>query len=218
MKSGAAGDSVYKPKFRYFYFLRFLDDPDTPRASCSNIDSSDDDTIDTQVATEDEMSRASNTETIVFSETEAQEQSSSGRSGATGFLSGEQNSPTNDILQTVNTHFKKPEDRFDVVGKTIAMKLRDLPRQQMLLAGKIINETLFEAEMGNLTVCHKLISQPATSQSQQEFTQYQSSSQAPFRNEQPFTQSQGALVGYNRQAQLEYQHENSIHSPLNEKN
>ncbi|PNF14480.1 hypothetical protein B7P43_G16424 [Cryptotermes secundus] len=40
------------------------------------------------------------------------------------------------------------------------MKLRDLPTQQRLLAERIINEALFEAEMGTLTTSHKLILPP----------------------------------------------------------
>ena len=39
------------------------------------------------------------------------------------------------------------------------MKLRDLPKEQRLLAERIINDTLFMAEMGKLDMAHKLISQ-----------------------------------------------------------
>lgn len=61
----------------------------------------------------------------------------------------------NEVLLTVKEHFKKPrttEDRFDVICKTVAMKLRELPKHQMLIAEKLINDTLFQAEMGNLTL------------------------------------------------------------------
>lgn len=43
-----------------------------------------------------------------------------------------------------------PEDRFDVYGKNVAMKLRQLPNDQRMLAEKAINDVLFEAEMGTL--------------------------------------------------------------------
>ncbi|XP_023241025.1 uncharacterized protein LOC111639383 [Centruroides sculpturatus] len=72
----------------------------------------------------------------------------------------DQKSLTNEILLTVNDHFKKPhvrDDRFDIFGKNVAMKLRGLPKQQMLIAEKLINETLFQAEMGNLNCSHKLM-------------------------------------------------------------
>lgn len=63
------------------------------------------------------------------------------------------------MLLTVKEHFKKPrttEDRFDVIGKTVSMKLRDVPKHQMLIAENLINDTLFQAEMGNLTLTHKV--------------------------------------------------------------
>ncbi|CAH2225122.1 jg1461 [Pararge aegeria aegeria] len=40
----------------------------------------------------------------------------------------------------------------------VALKLREFKnKQQQLLAEKIINETLFEAEMGNLTMSHRVM-------------------------------------------------------------
>ncbi|KAL4126474.1 hypothetical protein QTP88_010696 [Uroleucon formosanum] len=42
-------------------------------------------------------------------------------------------------------------------GKTIAIKLRDLLKDQMLFADRIINETLFLAEMGSLTLNHRVV-------------------------------------------------------------
>ncbi|CAG5024716.1 unnamed protein product [Parnassius apollo] len=53
-------------------------------------------------------------------------------------------------------HFKRPasalatEDRYDLLGRSIAMKLRSLDKRQRLIAEKIINDTLFDAEMGNM--------------------------------------------------------------------
>ncbi|CAF4948083.1 unnamed protein product [Pieris macdunnoughi] len=68
---------------------------------------------------------------------------------------------TKDVLQSVQDHFKRPtyqEDRYDIIGKMIALKLREFKnKQQQLLAEKIINETLFEAEMGNLTMSHRVM-------------------------------------------------------------
>jgi hypothetical protein len=64
------------------------------------------------------------------------------------------------VLLTVKNHFRKPaikEDRFNMSGRTIAMKLRDLPKDQMLFADRIINETLFLAEMGSLTLNHRVV-------------------------------------------------------------
>nr|CAH7746856.1 unnamed protein product [Callosobruchus chinensis] len=62
---------------------------------------------------------------------------------------------SNAVLQCVNENFNRPsvkEDRFDIFGKNVAMILRELPKQQRLLADQIINDTLFQAEMGTLTL------------------------------------------------------------------
>lgn len=72
--------------------------------------------------------------------------------------SSDSNNLCNDVLQSVKEHFKRPilkDDRFDVFGKNVAIKLRDLPREQRLIAEKIINDTLFQAEMGQLTFPHQ---------------------------------------------------------------
>lgn len=67
---------------------------------------------------------------------------------------------TNEVLLTVIKHFKRPNnpsDRYDTTGKNIAMKLWELSKHQMLIVEKIINETLYEDELGNLTFSHILI-------------------------------------------------------------
>lgn len=76
--------------------------------------------------------------------------------------SSEQIALTNEVLLSVKDHFKRPrtqEDRFDVYGKNVAMKMRDLAKLQRILAEKIINDVLSEAEMGNLSASHRLICQ-----------------------------------------------------------
>lgn len=72
---------------------------------------------------------------------------------------------TNDDLLLVQNHSKRPapqDDRYDILGKGVALKLRDLEKTQRLLAEKIINETLFEAETGNLTISHKVMTPKTT--------------------------------------------------------
>lgn len=43
------------------------------------------------------------------------------------------------------------EDEFDIVGKNVAAKLRQLPPTQRIFAERLINEVLFEAQLGTLT-------------------------------------------------------------------
>ncbi|GFO44945.1 hypothetical protein PoB_007145000 [Plakobranchus ocellatus] len=56
--------------------------------------------------------------------------------------------------QSESLHSRVPpqrEDQFDLYGKTVAHKLRGLPRNQRLFAERLCSEVLFEAELGNLT-------------------------------------------------------------------
>ena len=58
------------------------------------------------------------------------------------------------MLLTLWDHFKSPaiqDDRCDLLGKPIAVKLRGLEKRQHLLAEKLINDVLFDGEMGALT-------------------------------------------------------------------
>ncbi|KAG8267286.1 hypothetical protein J6590_054683 [Homalodisca vitripennis] len=56
--------------------------------------------------------------------------------------------------QTTSFGFKQSsvlkEDQFDVFGKHIAQKLRVLDNEQQIIAQKLINDALFEAELGSL--------------------------------------------------------------------
>lgn len=69
---------------------------------------------------------------------------------------------TDELLESVRDYFKRPrplitEDRCDIFGKNVAMKLRALDAKQMFVAEKLINDLLFEAEMGHLTPEHAYI-------------------------------------------------------------
>ncbi|GFR58525.1 protein stand still [Elysia marginata] len=66
--------------------------------------------------------------------------------------------PTSDndeLLTIAREKLRKPrtlpaEDQFDNFGKMMAQKLRDLPRDQRIIAEKLFSEVMFEAELGNL--------------------------------------------------------------------
>nr|CAH7756612.1 unnamed protein product [Callosobruchus chinensis] len=66
----------------------------------------------------------------------------------------EQTQLTKEVLAIVNNHSKRPrtaDDRFDIVGKNVAMKLRDLTYDQIRLAEKFINNILFESATSELS-------------------------------------------------------------------
>jgi len=68
---------------------------------------------------------------------------------------------TNELLESVREHFKRPRDktgdRCDVIAKNIAMKLRALDAKNLCVVEKLINDLLFEAEIEHLTPDHAYI-------------------------------------------------------------
>lgn len=64
------------------------------------------------------------------------------------------------VLESIEQHFKKPkvkEDRYDVLGKSVAVKMKDIrDNKQKLIAEKLINDALFLAEMGQLDMSHSI--------------------------------------------------------------
>lgn len=64
------------------------------------------------------------------------------------------------LLESIEQHFKKPkqkEDRYDILGKNIAVKLRDISNStQKLIAEKLMYDALFLAEMGQLNMTHSI--------------------------------------------------------------
>lgn len=56
---------------------------------------------------------------------------------------------------SVRDHFKKPQsqdDRYDLLGKSVACRVRALEKRQRLIVEKRINDILFEAEIGTLNM------------------------------------------------------------------
>ncbi|KAK9696726.1 hypothetical protein QE152_g31373 [Popillia japonica] len=49
------------------------------------------------------------------------------------------------------------DDAFNIFGKNVAVKLRALPKQTKLYTEKLINDLLFEAEMGNVDKNTKIV-------------------------------------------------------------
>lgn len=62
--------------------------------------------------------------------------------------------PRDELLITINEKLRqstpvvqeREKDRFDIFGDNVAVKLRGLPNSQRIMAEKLINDVLFEAE------------------------------------------------------------------------
>ncbi|XP_063535902.1 uncharacterized protein LOC134745756 [Cydia strobilella] len=176
--SGAGTDKIYTPRLWYFELLSFLNDQRVPRPSISNID--DDENEKQSTASIGSTSNERDTPTPNHSDgdrdtprlkyeyfdmdqdTLTPNRSDSDRDTLTPVSERSRprlgkNTLTEDVLKSVTDHFKRPkqsDNRFEVFGKNIGMKLQELPKEQRIIAEKIINDTLFLAEMGSLTLLH----------------------------------------------------------------
>ncbi|CAH1959706.1 unnamed protein product [Acanthoscelides obtectus] len=141
-RSGAGTNNVYVPTLWYYDLLKFLDDDQgTLRSSRSNIveDDSSEETIQASMNSDvlpsqdrdDNSPETASTSTQISSRPRPPKRKSNSNPHSL-------DSPdlSTDVLQVVKEHFKRPllsEDRFDIFGENVAMKLRDLPIQQRLI-------------------------------------------------------------------------------------
>lgn len=60
---------------------------------------------------------------------------------------------TDEVLGLISKKLRedKEDDECDIVGKNIAAKLRKLSPEMKMYAEKVINDILFEAQLGNLS-------------------------------------------------------------------
>jgi len=68
-------------------------------------------------------------------------------------------SPSYAELSLVNDRLQDlgKEDMFEITGKNVASKLRILTEEQRIIAEKLINDVLYEAQLGSLTRNSRLI-------------------------------------------------------------
>ncbi|KAL1488632.1 hypothetical protein ABEB36_014432 [Hypothenemus hampei] len=142
IRSGAGDEDIYKPSLWYFDLLSFLNDQETPRKSTSTID----DETDARIAEQEEEPLLSgDLQSLPASQTilPSARTASKKRKG--------QPDSTEQLVGLATEYFKRPETEEDILAKSWAMKLKKLLPDQRRFAEKIINDTLFEAEIGTLT-------------------------------------------------------------------
>ncbi|CAB3229489.1 unnamed protein product [Arctia plantaginis] len=163
LKSGASADDVYRIKLWYYDLFNFVHDQCTPRESSSNLDSDDENSCESEDSSNADEEYSSNS--VSTDSNEARSTSSNNNSSHQPKpckTKRKDESIANEVLESVRDHFKRPgpivtEDRCDIIGKNVAMKLRALDAKQIIVAEKLINDLLFEAEIGNLTPEHAYI-------------------------------------------------------------
>ncbi|XP_050298435.1 uncharacterized protein LOC126737550 [Anthonomus grandis grandis] len=169
VKSGASADEVYHPKLWYYDLFVFLGNQETSRNSTSNLNA-DEETLSEVESVQENVdskcpSQAQPTTDGTESLTQNEKVACSSKSGTvttSRSRPGKNNydSLIKDVLTTVQEHSKRPrteEDCFAVFGKSVAMKLREVDKRQSLIAEKIINDVIFEAELGGLTLQHRCV-------------------------------------------------------------
>jgi len=68
-------------------------------------------------------------------------------------------SPSYAVLSLVNDRLQYlgKEATFEIIGKNVASKLRILTKEQRIMAENLINEVLYEAQLGSLRRSSRLI-------------------------------------------------------------
>ncbi|XP_063235952.1 uncharacterized protein LOC134538502 isoform X3 [Bacillus rossius redtenbacheri] len=163
MKSGASADNVYVSKLWYLNLFDFLGDQDIPSASMSNLEEGDGSEIEEEDV--DEPATTPSRETSINSEVPSPvvpKPNSDTRAVSLPPYSRPNLAKkkkiedlTTGVLVSVRDHFQKPscqDDRYDIMGKSIAMQIRALEKRQGLIVEKRINDLLFEAEMSMFDV------------------------------------------------------------------
>ncbi|XP_067009730.2 uncharacterized protein [Anabrus simplex] len=161
LKAGSNTEDVYVPTLWYYNLLEFVDDQDTPRIPISNVE---------ETIFEDESDTASERNNSTPEPRPPSQSSASSsvpdrRPSDVGVLPPTPSTRTpprqlkrkrktevDSILTCIGKQLteRRAEDRHDIYGRNIAHKLRHLPNDQRIYVEKIINEAIFEAELGNL--------------------------------------------------------------------
>ncbi|XP_068212570.1 uncharacterized protein [Palaemon carinicauda] len=144
-KCGISPDDIYRSSLWYFEEMMFVVDQDGTRDNCSTWDDIDsyldveiaepDETGDTTPCTNQQVKRRR--KTLVKSEQR---------------------------LDTVVRKFEEPvykdDSGIDFFGSYVARRIHSMDQQTGIITRKLINDVLFEAEMGNLNSSSRVISTP----------------------------------------------------------
>lgn len=57
---------------------------------------------------------------------------------------------SSEVIKVSHNNSLVLEDEFDAIGRNVAAKLRNMRLDQRIIAEKLLNDILFEAQLGNL--------------------------------------------------------------------
>ncbi|KAG8229776.1 hypothetical protein J437_LFUL005857 [Ladona fulva] len=149
-KSGVAED-IYKPSLWYYEELMFLSDQELPSKDISNINSVVelyDEEGNKQLVSVVEQSEFSlsggNSSSLPCRKKKQKVDRSDGLDAPLNLTAGR--------LEEANE-----EGKFSIYGKHIALELENLPNEMALYCKKVINEAIFEAQMGTLNRSSRVV-------------------------------------------------------------
>ncbi|XP_076034492.1 uncharacterized protein LOC143021096 isoform X1 [Oratosquilla oratoria] len=147
-KSGAAAENVYIPALWYFDLLHFIKDHGMVRSSVFDINEESTSHPDLVLpSTDDEMGGFPQSP---VSDIPPEQHHPPRRMKAPRQTGPNPNPDT--ILSLIEKRLRtsRQEDEFDIYGKIVATKLRKLPGNMQIYAEKLINDILFQAQIGTL--------------------------------------------------------------------
>ncbi|XP_052872543.1 uncharacterized protein LOC128277965 [Anopheles cruzii] len=157
--SGSAADRIHKPCLWYFDLLHFLRDQQISRGFTNAMEDSEmistvkeeqlEDIQEEDIDTKDTLSfEISTAQCDMFSPSVSRSSSTSWKR-----KKGTSDENTTEVMKLVGRTLQslENEDDFQVFGKYVANKLRNVSGEQCIIAQKLISDVLFEAEMGSLT-------------------------------------------------------------------
>ncbi|XP_074027710.1 uncharacterized protein [Leptinotarsa decemlineata] len=190
-RSGTGADDVYVTHLWYYDLLLFTNDQEMPRESVSNLDENRENESGSEREADDESEHTQGMEHIdedvespmnpparCLSRSSVPRDlnqnisspSTSATSSAATRKSSKRKCQTkvdeaDEVLTMVGERLRnqKADDAFNIFGNNVAAKLRTLPRQTRLYTEKLINDLLFEAEMGNIDKHTKIVTSVNTS-------------------------------------------------------
>ncbi|CAK1583795.1 unnamed protein product [Parnassius mnemosyne] len=153
---GASADEVYTPKLWYYKELLFLKDQKKPLPSTSSMDVNVEHLhkVESSISFQNRSQFQSNLLQIVETVKKYISLELSLSSNSRSFKRKQpSNSESQSILRTIGDRLSsiRQEDEFDIIGKNVGSKLRSLSAIQNIYAEKIMNVTLYEAQLNNLS-------------------------------------------------------------------
>ncbi|KAK3880890.1 hypothetical protein Pcinc_014650 [Petrolisthes cinctipes] len=149
-RSGAAADDIYQPRLWYYNLLLFLQDQEVGRDSVTNVNEVRPGPADTHMATLDGGTAG------LLEEPSHESQASSVEPHIplpTGSRKRARPDPSDALLSVITERIQstRHEDEWDLLGRTVACKLRRMHDDQRVIAERLVNEVMYHGLLKNLS-------------------------------------------------------------------